>query len=65
MSAILVGVSRDMDGKVLSRCKYAFPFKTPQLKEEDEVRYLYVRRCKEDSLVVLYNLEILLFGELL
>ena len=51
-------------GKVLSRCKYGFPFKTPQLKEEldeDEVRYVYVRRCKEDSLVVPYNLEILLF----
>ena len=51
-------------GKVLSRCKYSFPFKTPQLKEEldeDEVRYVYVRRCKEDSLVVPYNLEILLF----
>ena len=51
-------------GKVLSRYKYGFPFKTPQLKEEldeDEVRYVYVRRCKEDSLVVPYNLEILLF----
>ena len=51
-------------GKVLSRCKYGFPFKTPQLKEEldeDEVRYVYVRRCKEDCLVVPYNLEILLF----
>jgi len=55
-------------GKVLSKCKYGFPFKVPQLFEElDEegIRYLYKRRCKEDSLVVPYNLEILLFpGEL-
>ena len=51
-------------GKVLSKCKYGFPFKTPQLKEElDEegIRYLYKRRCREDSLVVPYNLEIFLF----
>ena len=50
-------------GKVLSKCKYGFPFKVPQLVEElDEgIRYLYKRRCKEDSLVVPYNLEILLF----
>ena len=41
-------------GTVLSRCKYGFPFKTPQLKEEDEVRYVYVCRCKKDSLVVPY-----------
>ena len=51
-------------GKVLSKCKYGFPFKVPQLVEElDEegIRYLYKRRCKEDCLVVPYNLEILLF----
>ena len=51
-------------GKVLAKCKYGFPFKIPQLKEEldeDETRYVYVRRCKEDCLIVPYNLEILLF----
>ena len=45
-------------------CKYGFPFKVPQLIEEldeDGIRYLYTRRCKEDQLVVPYNLEILLF----
>ena len=50
-------------GQVLKTCKYGFPFKTPQLKEtldEEEVRYLYVRRCKEDALVVPYNMDILL-----
>ena len=51
-------------GKVLTKCKYGFPFKVPVLTEEldeDEIRFLYVRRCKEDQLVVPYNLEILLF----
>ena len=51
-------------GKVLSKCKYGFPFKVPQMVEElDEegIRYLYKRRCKEDCLVVPYNLEMLLF----
>ena len=51
-------------GKTLSKCKYGFPFKVPQLvKELDEdcVRFLYKRRCKEDSLVVPFNLKILLF----
>ena len=51
-------------GKVLNKCKYGFPFKVPQVNEEldeDCVRYLYRRRCKEDSLVVPFNLDILLF----
>ena len=51
-------------GKILTKCKYGFPFKVPQLAEEldeDGIRYLYTRRCKEDQLVVPYNLEILLF----
>lgn len=45
-------------GKVLSSCKYGFPFKVPQLKEEldeDHVRYLYIRRHDEDKMVVPYN----------
>ena len=51
-------------GKILTKCKYGFPFKVPILTEEldeDCIRFLYVRRCKEDQLVVPYNLEILLF----
>ena len=51
-------------GKTLTKCKYGFPFKVPQLTEqldEDKIRFLYIRRCKEDILVVPYNLEILLF----
>ena len=51
-------------GKILTKCKYGFPFKVPQLNEEldeDGIRFLYTRRCKEDQLVVPYNLEILLF----
>ena len=51
-------------GKMLHKCKYGFPFKVPQLMEEldeDGIRYLYTRRCREDQLVVPYNLEILLF----
>ena len=50
-------------GKVLSKCKYGFPFKTQLVEElgEECIRYLYQRRCKEDSLVVHYNLEIFLF----
>ena len=44
-------------GKVLSKCKYGFPFKIPQHIDEidhDCVRFLYKRRCKEDCLVVPY-----------
>ena len=51
-------------GKTLTKCKYGFPFKVPQLVEEldeDCVRYIYKRRCKEDCLIVPYNLDILLF----
>ena len=51
-------------GKILTKCKYGFPFKIPQHNEEldeDGIRFLYTRRCKEDQLVVPYNLEILLF----
>ena len=50
--------------KILTKCKYGFPFKVPQLTEEldeDGIRYLYTRRCKEDQVIVPYNLEILLF----
>ena len=53
-------------GKILTKCKYGFPFKIPQLNEEldeDGTRFLYTRRCKEDQLVVPYNLEIYCFGE--
>ena len=48
-------------GKVLPYCKYGFPFKVPQKTEElddDCVRYLYVRRHKEDRMVVPFNPEI-------
>ena len=51
-------------GKVLSKCKYGFPFKIPQHIDEidhDCVHFLYKRRCKEDCLVIPYNLDILLF----
>ena len=48
-------------GKHLPYCKYGFPFKVPQLTEEldeDNVRYVYVRRQHEDRMVVPYNPEI-------
>ena len=48
-------------GKHLQQCKYGFPFKIPQETEEldeDCVRYVYVRRQYEDSLVVPYNPEL-------
>lgn len=48
--------------KTLSKCKYGFPFKVPEPEErldDDGIRYLYVRRHKEDALVVVpYNPEI-------
>ena len=49
-------------GKVLSKWKYCFPFKVPQYTEEldeDGICIIYRRRCKEDCLVVPYNLPIL------
>ena len=55
-------------GKTLSKCKYGFLFKVPEPKERmddahDGVRHLYLRRHKEDALVVPYNPEIaLLWG---
>ena len=48
-------------GKYLPYCKYGFPFKVPQLTEEldeDCVRFVYVRREREDRMVVPYNPEI-------
>ena len=48
-------------GKILTKCKYGLKF--PQLTEEldeDGIHYLHTRRCKEDQLIVLYNLEIFL-----
>ena len=48
-------------GKVLSKCKYGFPFEVPHetvCLDEDGVRYLYVRRHDEDKHVVPYNPEI-------
>ena len=51
-------------GKMLHKCKYGFLFKVPQFMEEldeDGIRYLYTRRCRENQLVVPCNLEILLF----
>ena len=51
---------RGSHGKTLSKCKYGFPFKIPEPGEciDDGVRYLDIRRQKEDALVVLYNPEI-------
>ena len=48
-------------GKRLHTCKYGFPFAIPHNKEcldEEGIRYLYVRRQKEDALVVPYNPEL-------
>ena len=48
-------------GKKLHSCKYGFPFAVPQTEEcldEDGIRYLYVRRHREDALVVPYNPEL-------
>lgn len=48
-------------GKVLSKCKYGFPFDVPHdsvCLDEDRVRYLYVHRHEEDKCVVPYNPEI-------
>ena len=48
-------------GKLLSKCKYGFPFDVPHetvCLDEDGVRYLYVRRHDEDKNIVPYNPEI-------
>ena len=48
-------------GKTLGNCKYGFPFPIPQNIEElddEHIRYVYVRRCDEDKLVVPYNPEL-------
>ena len=48
-------------GKRLRACKYGFPFAVPHTKEcldEEGIRYLYIRRHKEDALVVPYNPEL-------
>ena len=48
-------------GKRLHTCKYGFPFVIPHTEEclDDEgIRYLYVHRHKEDTLVVPYNPEL-------
>ena len=48
-------------GKRLHTCKYGFPFAIPHTQEcldEEGIRYLYVRRHKEDALVVPYNPEL-------
>ena len=50
-------------GKLLTSCKYGFPFNVPQnceMLDEDHVRYIYVRRHKEDRLVVPYNPELMI-----
>ena len=46
---------RGSHGKTLSKCKYGFPFKVLEPRErldDNGFRYLYVRRHKEDALVV-------------
>ena len=48
-------------GKRLHTCKYGFHFAVPQTEkclDEEGIRYLYVRRHKEDALVVPYNPEL-------
>ena len=48
-------------GKRLHTCKYGFPFlvlQTVECLDEKEIKYLYVRRHKEDALVVPYNPEL-------
>ena len=50
-------------GKPLASCKYGFPFRVSQsveMLDEDCVRYNYVRRHKEDRLVVPYNPELMI-----
>ena len=48
-------------GKPLTKCKYGFPYSTPQPCRElddDHIRYLDMRRLSEDAVVVQYNPEI-------
>ena len=48
-------------GKPLTKCKYGFPYSTPQPcreLDEDHIRYLDMRRLTEDAVVVQYNPEI-------
>ena len=45
-------------GKPLTKCKYGFPYPTPQpcrQLDEDQIRYLDMRRLSEDAIVVQYN----------
>ena len=51
-------------GKILTKCKYGLKFSqfTKEL-DEDGIHYLHTSRCKEDQLIVLYNLEILLLWD--
>ena len=53
------------NGKTLDFCKYGFPFSIQQNEtlDDEQVRYLYVRRHKEDTLVVPYNPEIAILWE--
>ena len=49
-------------GQISNRCKYGFPYDVPQDVEEldeENIRYLYLRRHEEDKMVVPHNLEIL------
>ena len=48
-------------GKPLTKCKYGFPYSTPQPcreLDEDHIRYLDMRRLTKDAVVVQYNPEI-------
>ena len=52
--------------KPLASCKYGFPFRVPQnaeMLDEDCVRYIYVRRHKENRLVVPYNPELMILWD--
>ena len=48
-------------GKYLTKCKYGFPYSTPEpcrRLDDDHLRYLDMRRLSEDAFTVQYNPEI-------
>ena len=51
----------DDHGKPLTKCKYGFPYSTPEpckRLDDDHVRYLDMRRLSEDAFTVQYSPEI-------
>jgi hypothetical protein len=49
-------------GKILTKCKYGFPFKCQEEENVDDtgIRLLYQHRTEEDKRIVPYNLQVLL-----